>query len=69
MGIPNKTTDPQGPRRNSHGVYSAPTGLLRQAAPLKRFRQCKQALVRIRYLIILNNWSGHSLLGGRLPVC
>jgi transposase len=27
---------------------------------LKRFRQCKQALVRIRYLIILNNWSGHS---------
>src|SRR5262249_44835054 len=32
MGIPNKTQDPQGPRRNSHGVYSAPTRLLRQAA-------------------------------------
>jgi transposase len=27
---------------------------------LKRFRQCRQALVRIRYLIILNNWSGRS---------
>jgi hypothetical protein len=27
---------------------------------LKRFRHCRQALVRIRYLIILNNWSGRS---------
>jgi transposase len=27
---------------------------------VKRFRQCRQALVRIRYLIILNNWSGRS---------
>jgi transposase len=27
---------------------------------LKRFRKCKQALVRIRYLIIINNWMGRS---------
>jgi transposase len=27
---------------------------------LKRFRNCGQALVRIRYLIIINNWSGRS---------
>lgn len=27
---------------------------------LKRFGTCRQALVRIRYLIILNNWSGRS---------
>jgi transposase len=27
---------------------------------LKRFRQCRQALVRVRYLVILNNWSGRS---------
>jgi transposase len=25
---------------------------------LKRFRKCGQALVRIRYLIIINNWNG-----------
>ena len=27
---------------------------------LKRFRNCKQALVRVRYLIIINNWNGRS---------
>jgi transposase len=27
---------------------------------LKRFRNCRQAGVRIRYLIIINNWSGRS---------
>ena len=27
---------------------------------LKRFRNCGQALVRIRYLIIMNNWNGRS---------
>jgi transposase len=27
---------------------------------LKRFRNCGQALVRIRYLVIMNNWNGHS---------
>src|ERR1700730_10591494 len=27
---------------------------------LKRFRHCRQALVRIRYLIIINNWNGRS---------
>ena len=27
---------------------------------LKRFRKCRQALVRIRYLIIINNWNGRS---------
>jgi transposase len=27
---------------------------------LKRFRDCAQALVRIRYLIIVNNWNGRS---------
>jgi len=27
---------------------------------LKRFRDCGQALVRIRYLIIVNNWNGRS---------
>jgi transposase len=27
---------------------------------LKRFRNCRQALVRIRYLIIINNWNGRS---------
>lgn len=27
---------------------------------LKRFRDCRQALVRIRYLIIINNWSGRT---------
>lgn len=27
---------------------------------LKRFRDCRQALVRIRYLIIVNNWNGRS---------
>jgi transposase len=27
---------------------------------LKRFRKCGQALVRIRYLIIINNWNGRS---------
>jgi transposase len=27
---------------------------------LKRFRDCSQALVRIRYLIIVNNWNGRS---------
>jgi drug/metabolite transporter superfamily protein YnfA len=27
---------------------------------LKRFRHCGQALVRIRYLIIINNWNGRS---------
>jgi transposase len=26
----------------------------------KRFQKCRQALVRIRYLIILNLWAGHS---------
>jgi transposase len=27
---------------------------------LKRFRNCGQALVRIRYLVIMNNWNGQS---------
>ena len=27
---------------------------------LKRFRNCVQARVRIRYLIIVNNWNGRS---------
>lgn len=27
---------------------------------LKRFQKCRQALVRVRYLIILNAWSGRS---------
>lgn len=27
---------------------------------LKRFRKCRQALVRVRYLIIINVWSGRS---------
>jgi transposase len=27
---------------------------------LKRFRNCRQALVRIRYLVIINNWNGRS---------
>jgi transposase len=27
---------------------------------LKRFRDCRQALVRVRYLIIVNNWNGRS---------
>jgi transposase len=27
---------------------------------LKRFRNCRQALVRIRYLIIINNWNGRT---------
>src|SRR5437588_12242883 len=27
---------------------------------LKRFRKCGQALVRIRYLIVINNWNGRS---------
>jgi transposase len=27
---------------------------------LKRFRDCGQALVRVRYLIIVNNWNGRS---------
>ncbi len=27
---------------------------------LKRFRRCRQALVRVRYLIIINVWSGRS---------
>jgi transposase len=27
---------------------------------LKRFRKCRQALVRVRYLIIINAWSGRS---------
>ena len=27
---------------------------------LKRFRRCRQALVRVRYLIIINVWNGRS---------
>jgi transposase len=27
---------------------------------LKRFRDCRQALVRVRYLVIVNNWNGRS---------
>src|SRR4029077_15771739 len=27
---------------------------------LKRFQKCRQALVRVRYLIIINVWSGRS---------